>query len=89
MMDTWRAALGKTFQGSASGLPLRACHHCHAACATSPTAAAEGGKAAPAASHGCVVLVSKAWAVVALLTVLCAAGTPGLERRRSCEVGVW
>ena len=82
MMDTWQAALGTTFQGSASGLPLQACHHCNAACATKPTAAAEGGRAAPAASPGCVVLVSKAWAVVAPLIALYAAVTRGLQESR-------
>jgi hypothetical protein len=82
MMDTWQATLGRTFQGSASGLPLRACHQCSAACATKPTAGAEGDRAAPAADPGCVVLVSKEWGVVAPLTVLYAAVTRGLHESR-------
>jgi hypothetical protein len=79
-MDTCQAALGKTFQDSASGLAPLACHQCSAACAMNLRATTEGGRAAPAASLGCVVLVSKEWAVVAPLTVLYAAVTHGLQR---------
>jgi hypothetical protein len=82
MMDKWQAALGKTFQVSASGLALLTCHQCNAACAMSQCAAAEGGRAAPAASPGCVELVSKAWAVAAPLIVLYAAVIRGLQESR-------